>query len=228
MRTLAPLALLLALSSGSLAQDAPAQDAPAQDAQDAPGAPAQSAPAQRYRIESRLRLLQGEAGELGEGVSEGLVTRAALQLSGQSGEELRGRLQLEGRQQGPLPFRGRLDDLLWLGAPRLLGPLARDLREARAGSRRVRLLVAGQPLVLTLRLRPRLSKEGREVLVTGGGERSVGHGVTLRAQVRLRLRYLAGERRLDLRLRWTAAGGPGADAESRVHLETRVREQEGA
>lgn len=211
MKSLAPLALLLALAPWAQAQDAPS--------------PERSA----YRVESRLRLLQGEANKLDEGVRDGVVTRALLRVTQPAeGSELQGELSVVGKDEA-LPFRGRLDDLLWLGAPRLLGPLARDLRQARAGSRQVRLLVAGQPLVLTLQLKPRLTKEGREVLVTGSGQRRVGHGVTLRAQVRLRLRYLAaGERRLDLRLRWTASGGPGTDAESRVHLETRVCAKEGA
>ena len=152
MRSLAPLALLLALAPCASAQDAP-QDG-----------------AQRYRVESRLRLLQGEADKLDQGVRDGIVTRADLRVRGSKADELQGELSVSGQEES-VAFRGRLDDLLWLGAPRLLGPLARDLRQARAGSRQVRLVVAGQPLVLNLQLRPRLGKEGREVLVTGSGER---------------------------------------------------------
>ena len=117
--------------------------------------------------------------------------------------------------------------MVWLAAPRLLGPLAKDLRQGTLGERIVTLEVAGYPVELKVVIAApeKEDPQGRELTLRGEGAAKIGEtGVTLRLRVRARLQLRgAGQSRLDLKLRWTATGGPGADAESQVHLETLVK-----
>ncbi|MBL4847350.1 MAG: hypothetical protein JKY65_17665 [Planctomycetes bacterium] len=213
------------------------------------------APGDRLLIQSRLRVRQGELGALEKGVSAEERTRSLLVVSATAtGGEVEGVVrslpgpwpkpslpqpsalrggQPQSKAAAPkaLAYRGRPTDLVWLSAPRLLGPLAKDVRQGRLGERTVTLVVAGYPVDLKLTIAA--SKTGtqktspagcRQLTIRGEGASLIGEtGVTLRLRVRARLELRgAGQSRLDLKLKWTATGGPGVDAEAQVHLETLV------
>ena len=197
-------------------------------------------PGDQLLIQSRLRLRQGQVGALEKGVASEERTQSLLVVSKTAPDgEVEGvvRLLASGPQQGPapkqpaqpeaIPYRGRPTSLVWLAAPRLLAPLAKDLRQGTTGERIVTLEVAGYPVDLKLVIAEAEtpSAAGRELSIRGEGAAKIGDtGVTLRLRVRARLQIgEAGQSRLDLKLRWTATGGPGADAEAQVHLETLVK-----
>ncbi|MEZ6183853.1 MAG: hypothetical protein R3F62_02460 [Planctomycetota bacterium] len=194
-------------------------------------------------VESRLRMRQGHVGELERGESAASWTRSVLAVHSVRGGEVVGVVtplaapvpqgpSADPTEQAapapePLPYRGRPTDLVWLSAPAVLGPLARDLRQGRLGERTVPLEVAGYPIELGLTLSEASDPElegGRALWVQGEGAALIGDtGITLRVRVRARLELApSGESSLDLRLSWTATGGDGDDAESQVHLQTRV------
>jgi len=199
-------------------------------------------PGDQLLIQSRLRVRQGVLGALEKGVSQEERSQSLLVVSRTAPDgEVEGvvRQLPSGPQpagpapkaEAPLPYRGRPGSLVWLAAPRLLAPLAKDLRQGNLGERIVTLEVAGYPVDLKILISaPQQSREGqsaggRELTLRGEGTAKIGDtGVTLRLRVRARLQLRgAGQSRLDLKLRWTATGGPGADAESQVHLETLVK-----
>lgn len=204
-------------------------------------------PGDQLLIQSRLRLRQGHAGALEEGVASEERSQSLLLVQRTApGGEVEGLVRLlpSGPQPAqsdaqsdakPLPYRGRPTSLVWLSAPRLLAPLAKDLREGALGERIVQLEVAGYlvPVKLTIAAaKPaKASAEAtRALTLRGEGAARIGEtGVTLRLRVRARLELRsAGQSRLDLKLRWTATGGPGRDAEAQVHLETLVSRAGGA
>jgi hypothetical protein len=185
-------------------------------------------PGDRYESVSRLRVAQGRLGTLREGVADAQRTRCVVEVLRSKGANVEANVTSKGRKA--VPYRGRLHDLAWLSAPRLLAPVARELRTTRAGQRRVTLSIAGYPVAVRMQVTPVKVKRGKAVRLSGEGQAEIGEtGVTLRLQVRGRLLLLpGGASQFELRLRWTATGGPGADAEARIHLETRVRKLGGA
>lgn len=206
-------------------------------------------PGDQLLIQSRLRLRQGHVGALQKGVTSEEKTQSLLVVERTAPDgEVEGHVRLlasgpqprparqrpaQGAAPAPLPYKGRPTSVVWLSAPRLLAPLAQDLREGKLGERVVVMVVAGFPVELKLTIaatKPEAGAKGsatatRALTIRGEGARLIDDtGVTLRLQVRARLELReAGQSRLDLKLRWTATGGPGQDAEAQVHLETLVK-----
>lgn len=204
-------------------------------------------PGDQLLIQSRLRLRQGHVGALEKGVTSEEKTQSLLvvertapdgEVEGHvrllaSGPQTRPARQRPAQAAAPLPYKGRPTSVVWLSAPRLLAPLAQDLREGKLGERVVILVVAGFPVEMKLTIaatKPEAGAKGsatatRALTIRGEGARLIDDtGVTLRLRVRARLELReAGQSRLDLKLRWTATGGPGQDAEAQVHLETLVK-----
>jgi hypothetical protein len=200
-------------------------------------------PGDQLLIQSRLRLRQGHVGALEKGVASEERTQSLLvvertapdgEVEGVVREFASGPQPRPARQRpqaaAPLPYKGRPTSLVWLSAPRLLAPLAKDLRRGTLGKRIVTLEVAGYPVELALIVAAAKPQKGspratQSLTLRGEGASQIGDtGVTLRLRVRARLELReAGQSRLDLKLRWTATGGPGQDAEAQVHLETQVK-----
>tara|TARA_R110002072_G_scaffold125280_2_gene261074 strand:+ start:1230 stop:1865 length:636 start_codon:yes stop_codon:yes gene_type:complete len=188
-----------------------------------PGVAQAQAVGDHYELRSRVLLAIGTPQELaaGKGKRESQELSFLLEVE---------RVLPDGRVSGTITqgeqrtrYTGQLSNAIWQVIPRLLQPLELELSSGSRGARKTQLEVAGRQIEVSLEATPSKGRRG-ELKIAGQGSHLIKEqGVTLAVDLKGRLLTKEGADRLDLRVKWSASGGPGQPAESRLGLRVSIR-----